>query len=219
MDSWAGVIIMGLVMNISFIVPALFLKIEKRVKISILIRIYLLSVFLILTLITLTTNIIGEYSTFPVWLPIASAVFFMIALTAYIKYARQYISKWKRRVILLLSFFIVYVIRFNALLINTEGGYEITSFGVVWTSIFLFACLLAYMGTSDTKSLDAAYYSLTTRTSEPRRDKSYAPQTEIDYDVAIKGSSVLNNPNLSLVEQQRYREALQKKEDDLGSNW
>ncbi|ECV6025829.1 hypothetical protein [Salmonella enterica] len=219
MDSWAGVIIMGLVMNISSIVPALFLKIEKKVKISILIRIYLLSVFLILTLITFTTNIIGEYLTFPVWLPIASVVFFMISLTAYIKYIRQYISKWKRRSIVLLSFFIVYAIRFNALFINTGVGYEITSFGVVWTSIFLFACLLAYIGTSDTKHLDAAYYSLTTRTSEPRRDKSYAPQTEIDYDVAIKGRSVLNNPNLSLVEQQRYRDALQKKEDDLGSNW
>ncbi|EBL0513506.1 hypothetical protein DZG31_24150, partial [Salmonella enterica subsp. enterica serovar Barranquilla] len=121
--------------------------------------------------------------------------------------------------IVLLSFFIVYAIRFNALSINTGAGYEITSFGVVWTSIFLFACLLAYIGTSDTKSLDAAYYSLTTRTSEPRRDKSYAPQVEIDYDVAIKGRSVLNDPNLSLVEQQRYREALQNKEDESGSNW
>lgn len=218
MGSWTGVIIMGLVMNISSIVPALFLKVEKKVKISILIRIYLLSVFLILTLITLTTNIIGEYSTFPVWLPIASVVFFMISLTGYIKYIRQYISKWKRRSIVLLSFFIVYAIRFNALFIITGVGYEITSFGVVWTSIFLFACLLAYIGTSDAKSLDAAYYSLTTRTSEPRRDKSYAPQVEIDYDVAIKGRSVLNDPNLSLVEQQRYREALQKREDDSESN-
>ncbi|EKN1140739.1 hypothetical protein PWG46_000119 [Salmonella enterica] len=142
----------------------------------------------------------------------------MIALTAYIKYVRQYISKWKRRSIVLLSFFIVYAIRFNALFINTGVGYELTSFGVVWTSIFLFVCLLAYIGTSDTKSLDAAYYSLTTRTSEPRRDKSYAPQVEIDYDVAIKGRSVLNDPSLSLVEQQRYREALQKREDQSGSD-
>lgn len=165
------------------------------------------------------TYYIGEYSTFPVWLPIASVVFFMISLTAYIKYVRQYISKWKRRVALLLSFFIVYAIRFNVLFINTGVGSEITSFGAVWTSIFLFACLLAYIGTSDTKSLDAAYYSLNTRTSAPRRDKSYAPKTEIDYDIAIKGRSVLNDPNLSLVEQQRYREALQKMEDKAGGDW
>ncbi|EIQ2075611.1 hypothetical protein LUU70_004465 [Escherichia coli] len=219
MNSWTGVIIMGLLMNISSVIPALFLKIDKKVKISIMIRLYLLSIFLIFTLTILSTNIIDKYSIFPVWLSIVLTIFFMVALTIYIKYSRQFVSKWKRRVIVLLSFFIMFAIRFNALFIDTGMGYEITSFGVVWSSIFLFACLLAYIGTSDTKSLDAAYYALTTWTSEPRRDKSYAPQTEIDYDVEVKGRTVLNDPNLTLVEQQRYREALQKKEDEYGSDW
>lgn len=140
MNSWTGVIMMGLLMNISSVIPALFFKIDKKVKISIMIRLYLLSIFLIFTLTILSTNIIDKYSIFPVWLPIVSTIFFMIALTKYIKYNRQFVSKWKRRVIVLLSFFIMFAIRFNALFIDTGMGYEITSFGVVWSSIF-FICM------------------------------------------------------------------------------
>ncbi|MFR0239371.1 hypothetical protein [Escherichia coli] len=72
---------MGLLMNISSVIPALFFKIDKKVKISIMIRLYLLSIFLIFTLTILSTNIIDKYSIFPVWLPIVSTIFFMIALT------------------------------------------------------------------------------------------------------------------------------------------
>lgn len=45
MNSWTGVIMMGLLMNISSVIPALFFKIDKKVKISIMIRLYLLSIF------------------------------------------------------------------------------------------------------------------------------------------------------------------------------
>ncbi|WP_241623227.1 hypothetical protein [Rosenbergiella australiborealis] len=41
--------------------------------------------------------------------------------------------------------------------------------------------------------------------------KAYAPQSEINADIAVKGSSVLFDPNLDIVEQQRYRNAIEKR--------
>lgn len=219
MNSLMMTIVIGLLMNIPAILPVLFLKIDKSHKTGIAIRVYLVSVLLIFSLVTLTSNITNEYSPFPFWLPIASVVLFMIALVNCVKHIRKFVTKWKRRTIILTSFIIVYAIRFNVIFINTGLGFEITSFGIVWSAFFVFACLLAYIGTSDTQKLDSAYNALSNHSSETRVDKSYASQTDIDYDVSIKGRSVLNDPNLSLIEQQRYRDALQKKEDEGGSGW
>ena len=69
------------------------------------------------------------------------------------------------------------------------------------------------MVTSNASDLDAFNAGLTSATSQTRVDKSYAPQHEIDYDVHIKGKDVLNDPSASLIERQRYIDALKKRED------
>ncbi|WCQ53260.1 hypothetical protein NL418_023970 [Escherichia coli] len=41
-------------------------------------------------------------------------------------------------------------------------------------------------------------------TAHPNGNKAYASQSEIDTDIAVKGSSVLFDSKLDIVEQQRY---------------
>lgn len=201
-------------MNIPAVSPVLLLKVDKKNKIGIAIRVYLVSVILILTLITVTAFIVDKYSPFPFWLPIVFSIIFIFTLINCIKYIRQFTTKWKRRAVMLASFFIVYAIRFNVVFINTGMGFEITSFGMWWTALFVFACLLAYIGTSAPNTLALSYNSLASRTSEQRVNKAYVPQSEIDTDIAVKGSSVLFDPSLDIVEQQRYRDALEKRKND-----
>lgn len=208
-----------MLINIPAILPVLFLKIDKSKKIGVAIRVYIVSVLLILSLIILTSNTVNGVSLSSVLLSIIFPVLFMFALINCVKNIRKFITKWKRRAVILTSFFIVYAIRFNVVFIDTGMGYEITSFGMAWSALFIFACLLAYLGTSEPHTLDSAYNALSNHTSASRIDKSYAPQSDIDYDVSIKGRSILSDPNLSIVEQQRYRDALNKKDDEAGSGW
>jgi hypothetical protein len=85
----------------------------------------------------------------------------------------------------------------------------------VWTLFFLFAFLLAYLGCAGSKT----YSGYSASSSAPRPD--YLNRTknmkhnQIDYDIAVKGRSVLSDPNLSIVEQQRYRDALEKKKEKI----
>lgn len=51
-------------------------------------------------------------------------------------------------------------------------------------------------------------------TAQPNGNKAYASQSEIDTDIAVKGSSMLFDPNLDIVEQQRYRDAIEKRNND-----
>lgn len=69
------------------------------------------------------------------------------------------------------------------------------------------------MGTSDVEKLDSLHAGLMSATSQGRVDKSYAPQHEIDHDVHIKSKDVLNDPGASLIERQRYSDAIKKKEN------
>jgi hypothetical protein len=51
-------------------------------------------------------------------------------------------------------------------------------------------------------------------TTQSNGHKAYAPQSEIDTDIAVKGSCVLFDPNLDVLEQQRYRDAIEKRNND-----
>lgn len=215
MNSIYWVIFMGLLLNIPSLVPVLFLRqTQKNVKISIAIRLFLLNAFLVLSLVTLSQNITQKYGLFPVWLVLAAIVLFAVTLVPTVKFVRKHLTVGKSRAVILSSFLIVYAVRFNGVFSDVNGGgYTLNGYNVVWTLFFLFASLLAYIGCSGSKTYSG--YSAPSSASQPdysKPTKEYETQSQIDYDMAVKGRSVLSDPNLSIVEQQRYRDALEKKE-------
>ncbi|EPY4553124.1 hypothetical protein [Klebsiella variicola] len=215
MNSIYWVIFMGLLLNIPSLVPVLFLhKNQKNVKISIAIRLFLLNAFLVLSLVTLSQNITQKYGLFPVWLVLAAIVLFAVTLVPTVKFVRKHLTVGKSRAVILSSFLIVYAVRFNGVFSDVNGGgYTLNGYNVVWTLLFLFASLLAYIGCSGSKTYSG--YSAPSSASQPdysKPTKEYETQSQIDYDIAVKGRNVLSDPNLSIVEQQRYRDALEKKE-------
>ncbi|EKY3146580.1 hypothetical protein RBA30_004211 [Cronobacter sakazakii] len=217
MNSIYWVIFMGLLINIPSLVPVLFLrKIQKNVKISIAIRLFLVNAFLVLSLVTLSQNITQEYGLFPIWLLSTTMVLFAVTLVLTIKFVRKYLTVRKSRAVILSSFLIVYAVRFHGVFSDVNGvGYALNGYNATWTFFFLFASLLAYIGCSGSKT----YSGYSASSSAPQSDyfkpnKEYKTQSQIDYDIAVKGRSVLSDPNLSIVEQQRYRDALEKKEKE-----
>ncbi|HBS7392407.1 TPA: hypothetical protein MAQ57_005058 [Klebsiella pneumoniae] len=215
MNSIYWVIFMGLLLNIPSLVPVLFLRqTQKNVKISIAIRLFLLNAFLVLSLVTLSQNITQKYGLFPVWLVLAAIVLFAVTLVPTVKFVRKHLTVGKSRAVILSSFLIVYAVRFNGVFSDVNGGgYTLNGYNVVWTLFFLFASLLAYIGCSGSKTYSG--YSAPSSASQPdysKPTKEYETQSQIDYDIAVKGRSALSDPNLSIVEQLRYRDALEKKE-------
>lgn len=215
MNSIYWVIFMGLLLNIPSLVPVLFLRqTQKNVKISIAIRLFLLNAFLVLSLVTLSQNITQKYGLFPVWLVLAAIVLFAVTLVPTVKFVRKHLTVGKSRAVILSSFLIVYAVRFNGVFSDVNGGgYTLNGYNVVWTLFFLFASLLAYLGCAGSKTYSG--YSASSSASQPdysKPTKEYETQSQIDYDIAVKGRSVLSDPNLSIVEQKRYRDALEKKE-------
>ncbi|ELY2478109.1 hypothetical protein SMB83_004283 [Cronobacter sakazakii] len=215
MNSISWVIFTGLLINIPSMAPVLFLrKASKNVKVSMAVRLFLLNVFLVLSLVTLSQNITQKYGQFPVWLVFASIVLFMVILMPTMRFIRKHLTVGKSRAVILLSFLIVYVVRFNGVFSDVNGsGYTVNGYNTVWTLFFLFAFLLVYLGCAGSKT----YSGYSALSSAPRPDyfkpnKEYETQSQIDYDIAVKGRSVLSDPNLSIVEQQLYRDALEKKE-------
>lgn len=201
-------------MNIPSLAPMLFLhKISKKVKVSLAFRLFLLNAFLVLSLVTLSQNITQKYGQFPIWLVITAIGLFVIILVPTVKFMRKHLTVGKSRAVILSSFLIVYAVRFNGVFSAGNGsGYTLNGYNVVWTLFFLFACLLAYLGCAGNKSY--AGHSALSSTAQPdyyQPTKEYETQSQIDYDVAVKGASVLLDPNLSIVEQQRYRDALEQK--------
>ena len=74
-------------------------------------------------------------------------------------------------------------------------------------------------GVVEVSTESVAASTVSASSSAPQSDyfkpnKEYKTQSQIDYDIAVKGRSVLSDPNLSIVEQQRYRDALEKKEKE-----
>ncbi|ELI9345654.1 hypothetical protein MLH93_19040 [Escherichia coli] len=217
MNSIYWVIFMGLLLNIPSLVPVLFLhKTQKNVKISIAIRLFLLNAFLVLSLVTLSQNITQKYGLFPVWMVLAAIVLFAVTLVPTVKFVRKHLTVGKSRAVILSSFLIVYAVRFNGVFSDVNGsGYTVNGYNTVWTLFFLFACLLAYLGCAGSKTYSG--YSVSSSASQPdyfKPTKEYETQSQIDYDIAVKGRSVLSDPSLSIVEQQRYRDALEKKEKE-----
>ncbi|MDE4821479.1 hypothetical protein [Klebsiella pneumoniae] len=217
MNSIYWVIFMGLLLNIPSLVPVLFLhKTQKNVKISIAIRLFLLNAFLVLSLVTLSQNITQKYGLFPVWMVLAAIVLFAVTLVPTVKFVRKHLTVGKSRAVILSSFLIVYAVRFNGVFSDVNGsGYTVNGYNTVWTLFFLFACLLAYLGCAGSKTYSG--YSVSSSASQPdyfKPTKEYETQSQIGYDIAVKGRSVLSDPSLSIVEQQRYRDALEKKEKE-----
>lgn len=212
---WAFFI--GLLMNILSLAPVLFLKkTQKSVKVSMAVRIYLLNIFLVLSLVTLSQNTTQKYGLFPIWLVLAAIGLFAATLVPTIKFMRKHLAVGKSRAVILSSFLIVYAIRFHSVFSNAYGsGYTLNGYNVVWTLCFLFACLLVCLGCAGSKTYSGSYES----SSAPQFDyvkqtKEYETQSQIDYDIAVKGRSILSDPNLTIVEQQRYWGAIINKEND-----
>lgn len=221
MYSLYWIIFIGLLMNIPAVVPVFFVKKpEKKTKVSMAIRIYLLSVFLVLSMLTLSQNITQQYGLYPVWLLLVAVVMFVITLTTTVNFVRKHLSIAKSRAVILSSFLIVYIVRFNSVFSVGDGGeYTFNGFNATWTFFFLFACLMAYLGCMGSKTYAGSFASVSgSQPNSQPSTKEYATQSEIDYDIAMKGKGVLNDPNLSIVEQQRYRDALRRKEDEP-SDW
>ncbi|CAH5991805.1 hypothetical protein [Citrobacter koseri] len=217
MNSISWVIFMGLLINIPSLIPMLFLnKISKKVKVSLAFRQFLLNAFLVLSLVTLSQNTTQKYGLFPVWLIITAIGLFAVTLVPTVKFMRKHLAVGKSRAVILSSFLIVYAIRFHSVFSNAYGsGFTLNGYNVVWTLFFLFACLLAYLGCAGSKTYSG--YSVSSSASQPdyfKPTKEYETQLQIDYDIAVKGRSVLSDPSLSIVEQQRYRDALEKKEKE-----
>lgn len=202
-------------MNIPSLAPVLFLhNISKKVKVSMALRLFLLNAFFVISLVTVSQNTTQKYGLFPIWLVVAAIGLFAVTLVPTIKFIRKYLSVGKSRAVILSSFLIVYAVRFNVVFSDVNGsGYTVNGYNAAWTFFFLFACLLAYLGCTGSKT----YSGYSASSSAPQSDyfkpnKEYEAQSQIDYDIAVKGRSVLLDPNLSIVEQQRYRDALKKRE-------
>lgn len=214
MNTIYWVIFMGLLLNIPSLVPVLFLrKAHKNVKVSIAVRLFLLNAFLVLSLVTLSQNITQKYGLFPIWLVLAAIVLFAVTLVPTVKFVRKHLTVGKSWAVILSSFLIVYAIRFHGVFSDVNGsGYMINGYNTVWTFFFLLACLLAYIGCSGNRKSYETFIPLAN--AQPKGHKAYAPQSEIDADIAVKGSSVLFDPNLDIVEQKRYRDAIEKRNND-----
>ncbi|POE03360.1 MULTISPECIES: hypothetical protein [Pectobacterium] len=215
MNSIYWVFFIGLLMNIPAMAPVLFLKkTQKNVKVSMALRLYLLNTFLMLSLVTLSQNTTQKYGLFPVWLIITATGLFVVMLIPTVKFTRKHLTIGKSRAVILSSFLIIYAIRFHGVFSDVNGsGYTLNGYNTVWTLFFLFACLLAYLGCAGSKT----YSGYSASSYAPQSDyfkptKEYETQSQIDYDIAVKGRSVLSDPNLSIVEQQRYRDALKNRE-------
>lgn len=215
MNTIYWVFFIGLLMNIPSLAPVLFLhNISKKVKVSMALRLFLLNAFLVLSLVTVSQNTTQKYGLFPIWLVLAAIGVFAVTLVSTIKFIRKHLTVGKSRVVILSSFLIAYAIRFHSVFSNVNGsGYTLNGYNVVCTLFFLFACLLAYLGCAGSKTCSG--YSVPSSALRPdylKSNKEYETQSQIDYDIAVKGRSVLSDPNLSIVEQQRYRDALKNRE-------
>ncbi|MBA0212132.1 hypothetical protein [Pectobacterium brasiliense] len=212
MNTIYWVFFIGLLMNIPSLAPVLFLrKVSKKIKVSMALRLFLLNAFLVLSVVTVSQNTTQKYGLFPIWLVITAIGLFAVTLVPTIKFIRKHLTVGKSRAVILSSFLIVCVVRFNSVFSNAYGsGYTLNGYNVVWTLFFLFACLLAYLGCAGSKTYSGY--------SAPQPDylkpnKEYETQSQIDYDIAVKGRSVLSDPNLNIVERQRYRDAIRNRED------
>ncbi|HBV9689177.1 MULTISPECIES: hypothetical protein [Klebsiella pneumoniae complex] len=214
MNSVYWVIFMGLLINIPSLAPVLFLrKTQKNVKVSMAVRLFLLNAFLVLSLVTVSQNTTQKYGLFPVWLVVVAIGLFLVTLLPTVKFIRKHLTVGKSRAFILSSLLIVYAVRFHGVFSDVNGsGYTINGYNTVWTLFFLFTCLLAYIGCSGNSKNCGTY--IPPATVQPNGHKAYAPQSEIDTDIAVKGSSVLFDPNLDIVEQQRYRDAIEKRNND-----
>jgi len=196
--------------NVLALLPVLLLKLDKREKIGIAIRLYITSILFIGASFTIAAFFDKRFLSPPLWVLLLSCLLFMIALSAYARYSHKFLTKWKRRTLILASLLILYATKVSVV------GYhlsEMRAFSIMWYISFIYALIAAYAATTEKLKYGSSYAGSTSATSQTRVDKSFAPQHEIDYDVHIKGKDVLNDPSAGLIERQRYIDALKKRED------
>ncbi|HDS7658465.1 hypothetical protein PVM13_23015 [Klebsiella variicola] len=213
---WAFFI--DLLMNIPSLAPVLFLrKTQKNVKVSLALRLFLLNAFLVLSLVTVSQNTTQKYGLFPVWLIFAAIGLFVVMLVPAVKFMCKHLTVGKSRAVILSSFLIIYAIRFHGVFSDVNGsGYTLNGYNVVWTLFFLFVCLLAYLGCAGSKT----YSGYSAPSSAPQSEyfkpiKEYETQSQIDYDIAVKGASILSELNLNIVERQRYEDVIKERKNDV----
>lgn len=206
----------AMLVNIPSLAPILFLKkTQKNAKLSIALRLFLVNAFLVISAVTLSQNTTQKYGVFPLWLMLAAIVLFMVTLVPTIKFIRKHLSVGQSRAVILSSFLIVYAVRIHAVFANAYGsGYTLNGHNTVWTLCFLFACLVTYLGCAGRKTYSGSSAPLSSSQSDYQPTTEYKTQSQIDLDIAVKGKSVLLDPSLNIVEQQRYRDAFEKKERD-----
>lgn len=137
-------ILAGLLLNFLSLVPVLAIpKTEKKIKLQIASRLYLLSVFLIISMLALTQNITLKASIFPLWFLFAAVIMFIIMLKTTAKLLRKYLSKGQSRAVILSSFVIIFAVRVSAVFSGRNTGYTISNTSIVWTfRFFLHVCWL-----------------------------------------------------------------------------
>lgn len=214
MNSIYWVLFMGLLINIPSLAPVLFIhKVSKKVKVSMALRLFLLNAFLVISLVTVSQNTTQKYGLFPIWLVFVAIGLFVVMLVPTVRFMRKHLTVGKSRAVILSSFLIVYAIRFHGVFSDVNGsGYTLNGYNVVWTLFFLFASLLVYLDCIGGKT--NAGHSAPSSTPQPdyyQPTKEYETQSQIDYDIAVKGISVLSDLNLNIVEQRRYRDNLDKR--------
>lgn len=209
-QSYLSLILSTMPINVLAILPVLLLKLGKPEKIGIAIRLYIFSIVFIGSSFMLAISCDSRLPSPPLWVLLLSGVLFMITIINYGKYSRKFLTKWKRRSLLLTSLLILLATKVSFIGYNI---YEMRTFSTVWYIAFIYTLVMAYVVTTDPKDSGSFYAGSTSTTSQTRVDKSYAPQHEIDYDVHIKGKDVLNDPSAGLIERQRYIDALKKRED------
>ena len=210
MQEYLGLILSTMPMNVLAILPVLLLKIGKHEKIGVAVRLYIFSILFVASATTFASFCDKRFISPPLWVLLSSVVLFMVSLTFYARYSRKFLTRWKRRSLILACLLILLATRVSFLGYNI---YEMRAFSIMWYISFIYAFIFAYIITSNASDIDAFNAGLTSATSQTRVDKSYAPQHEIDYDVHIKGKDVLNDPSAGLIERQRYIDALKKRED------
>lgn len=209
-QSYLSLILSTMPINVLAILPVLLLKLGKREKIGIAIRLYIFSVLFVGASFTFAIFSDRRLPSPPLWILLLSVVLFTITIVNYAKYSRRFLTKWKRRSLILASLLILLATKVSFIGYDV---YQMRTFSWVWYYAFIFTFVMAYLVTTDPKDSGSFYAGSMSANSQSRVDKSFAPQHEIDYEVHIKGKDVLNDPNASLIERQRYSDALKKRED------
>lgn len=86
--------------------------------------------------------------------------------------------------------------------------------------IVLLVCLSASLSRLCWEAGSKTYSGYSAPSSAPQSKyfkpiKEYETQSQIDYDIAVKGASILSDLNLNIVERQRYEDVIKERKNDV----